>query len=344
MAYTIQSTEKTKSKGSEFETKALLYLMNFRNDSNEIYYFVIDFFNDVTGMDRYSNKAWDLQSKAAKNNFQADIGKELVTLFKNYSSDFNFDFYILFLGGVADSIRIDNTKNIFSIDNITLNSQKKIKDALIKESKIKTYIDDSKVNEINIKEFLKKVVFVIDEKEKSEYIKSIVQVNPLIIPQKTVLEQIFNQIRDAQSSKKNNNTVEGITINVKEDFIYYNRHLTTNEIRMMVLNRLINYNLMQKGITPSFIPIYSKLPDTEKKDMLEDCQLNIAKTLFDKNNSENFWALFNNIYEITTSDKNLSIDSAYKLLNIDILNNSNFLDMLSVKYFMAVIKDGIYEN
>lgn len=344
MSYIIQSTEKTKAKGSEFETKALLYLMNFRNDSNEVYYFVVDFFNDLTGLDRFSNKTWDLQSKAAKNNYQADIGKELVTLFKNYSSEFHFDVYILFLGGVADSIRIDNTKNIFGFDNISLNAQGKIKNALIKECKTKTYIDNSKITDDNITTFLNQVVFVIDDKEKSEYVKSIVKVNPLIIPPKTVLEQIFNQIRDAQSAKKNNNQVEGVTINAKEDFIYYNRHMTTQEIKMMVLNRLINNNLMQKGITQSFISIYQKFPETERKDMLEDCQLNVAKTLFDKNNSENFWSLFNNIYEVLTTNKALSVDTAYKLLDINILDKLGFLDMLSVMYFMAVIKDGIYEN
>ncbi|CQR73275.1 hypothetical protein SOV_50570 [Sporomusa ovata DSM 2662] len=322
MSYTIQSTEKTKSKGSEFETKALLYLMSFR----------------------YSSKAWDLQSKAAKKNHQTAIGKELVTLFKNYSSNFHFDFYILFLGGVADSVRVDNNKNIFDISDITLNSQTKIQNALIKECKSKTYIENSKVTRENIEDFLNKVIFVIDDKEKSEYIKSIVKVNPRIIPPKTVLDQIFNQIRDVQSSKKNNGSVEGITINAKEEFIYYNRHLTTQEIRMMVLSRIVNNNLMQKGITPSFIPIYCKLPDTEQKDILEDCQLNIAKTLFDKNNTENFWDLFNNIYEVVTSNESLSIDTAYKLLNMDILHKLNYLDMLSVKYFMALIKDGIYEN
>lgn len=188
MQYTIQSSEKTKSKGSEFETKALLYLMNFRDDSKEIYYYVVDFFNDLTGLDRYSNKSWDLQSKAAKNNYQADIGKELVTLFKNYSSGFHFDYYILFLGGVADSIRIDKTKNIFDFNNITTKSQKKVQDALTKECKTKTYIEDHKINNKDIKDFLEKAIFVIDDKEKSEYIKSIVKVNPLIIPSNTVLE------------------------------------------------------------------------------------------------------------------------------------------------------------
>ena len=56
MSYTVQSSEKTRKSGAEGETKALLYLMNFRSDSNEIHYFVVDFFNDLTGMDRYSRK------------------------------------------------------------------------------------------------------------------------------------------------------------------------------------------------------------------------------------------------------------------------------------------------
>lgn len=344
MPYTIQSSEKTKAKGADFETKALLYLMNLRPDSDEIHYFVIDFFNDVTGLDSISVKAWDLQSKAAKGNYQGDIGKELVTLFKNFSSDFDFEHYILFLGGVADSIRKDNTKTIFDMTNITDKSITKIRQALIKECNDKSYIDNTKITDENINEFLNKVLFVIDAHEKCDYIKSIIKVNPLIIPSDIMLEKIFNQIRDAQSSKKNNNCIEGITINAKEEFVYYSRHLTSREIKMMVLNRLIGNGIMDKGVTPSFIPIYSRIPDTEKKDMLEDCHLNIAKYLFDKNNSENSWALFNNIYEVLTLNKSLTIDEAYKLLDKEILNKFGYLDMLPIKYFMAVIKDGVYEH
>ena len=98
MAYEVKSSEKTKKSGAEGETKALLYLMNFREDSNEIHYFVVDFFNDLTGMDRYSTKLWDVQSKAAKSNSAKAIGKELVTLYKNFVSSIDFESYILFLG------------------------------------------------------------------------------------------------------------------------------------------------------------------------------------------------------------------------------------------------------
>ena len=48
MSCTVKSSEKLRKSGAETETKALLYLMNFRSDSDDIYYFVVDFFNDLT--------------------------------------------------------------------------------------------------------------------------------------------------------------------------------------------------------------------------------------------------------------------------------------------------------
>ena len=66
-SYTVGSTERFTGRASDTETKALLYLMNFREDSDEMHYFIVDFFNDVTGMDQYSTKMWDVQSKASNN-------------------------------------------------------------------------------------------------------------------------------------------------------------------------------------------------------------------------------------------------------------------------------------
>jgi len=66
MSSTVKFSEKLRKPASDTETKALLYLMNFYEDSDKIYYFVVDFFNDLTGIDRMSNKLWDMQSKGAK--------------------------------------------------------------------------------------------------------------------------------------------------------------------------------------------------------------------------------------------------------------------------------------
>lgn len=55
-------------------------------------------------MDAFSDKLWDIQSKGAKGNSPKAIGKELVTLFKNYMCDFDFADYILFVGGVSNTV------------------------------------------------------------------------------------------------------------------------------------------------------------------------------------------------------------------------------------------------
>lgn len=344
MEYTIQSTERTKAKGSEFETKALLYLLSFREDSEEIYYFVVDFFNDLTGVDRYSSKMWDLQSKGAKKNYQGDIGKELVTLYKNFLSPLEIETYILFLGGVVDSVKIDKNKNIFGIENITTKAKKAIKKALVNESKSKEYIKESEINDEELDVFLSKVLFVIDDKRKSDYIREMIKVNPKIIESDIQLERIFDQIRDVQSGKKNNNNVEGKVIYSQDEFVYYNRHIKADEIKLMVLSRLVNTNIMEKGIPTPFIPIYIKFPAGEKEDIIDDCKMKIAKTLFDKNNEQHAWKLFDCMYSILKSNSEKSIDESYKLLDKDILNNVSALDMISAKYLMALIKDGIDED
>lgn len=344
MEYKIQSSEKTTASGAEYETKALLYLMNFSKDCKEVYYFVVDFFNDLTGVDRFSDKLWDVQSKGNKNTSPKQLGKELVTLLKNYISEINFESYIIFLGGVSNSVRIDNKITIFGIDNIKAKAIEKIKEGLVEESRKKGYIDESKITDKSIEDFLSKVSFVVDDKTKCEYVKSIIEVNPIIIPDDIVLEQIFNQIRDVQSAKKNNGNIEGVTIRTTDEFLYYNRHLNVNEIRMMVLSRLVNNNIMQKGVPHSFIDIYSKFPQEIKKDKLEDCQLSIAKMLFDKNNADNFWKFFSNIYEVLSKNPNETIDILYRNLDRRILNRMDLLDVVSVKYFMAIVKDGMYAD
>ena len=45
----------------------MLFLMRYEAGSKDYFYFVIDFFNDVTGIDRLAEHACDLQSKSSKN-------------------------------------------------------------------------------------------------------------------------------------------------------------------------------------------------------------------------------------------------------------------------------------
>lgn len=341
MAYTVQSSEKLRHSASMAETKAMLYLMNFRSDSDEIYYFVVDFFNDLTGMDRMSQKLWDLQSKGALKSSPNAIGKELVTLFKNYLSAFDFNHYILFLGGVTGPLRKDNSRNVFDASNIKPLALNKIKSGLIDECKRKTYIDESLVSEEKIIDFLSKVFFVIDDKEPSEYVKAIVKIHPSIIPDKSTLVAIFNEIRDKQASKKNIGSVEGITIQTTDEALNYCRHLTSSEIKLLVLGRIINRNPFEKGVPFSFVPIYNRFPPEYQKGMLEDCQLSLSLALFDKNGADSFWDLFNNVYRTITKNNTDSVESIFKKLDKDIIKGCPNFNVLSLKYFIASVKDGV---
>lgn len=344
MSYTVSSSERTRGVGAEYETKALLYLMNFRDDSDDIHYFVVDFFNDLTGMDRFADDLWDVQSKGAKNNSPAAIGKELVTLFKNFLSDLKFKHLILFLGGVSSTVRVNESLDIFDISNIKATSLVKLKDGLKEEAISKTYIDISKVTDENIDEFLTKVLFVVDNKKPREYVKAIIKNHPAIIPEERILDAIFNEIRNAQSELKNT-SVEGVVIQTSDEVLQYCRHLTNSEIKLMTLNRIINRNPVEKNsIPPSFLPICSSWVPEKQRDMLDQCVQTLCKALFNKNAASEFWALFENIYVLIVERPDDNVQSIYQALDADKRNASPDFDAVSLKYFISIVKDGIQND
>lgn len=341
MSYTVQSSEKLRKKASDTETKALLYLMNFCDDSDEIHYFVVDFFNDLTGMDRFSRKLWDIQSKGAFNSSPSAVGRELVTLFKNYCSIFSFHKYILFLGGVSDSFRIDQSIDIFDTGNIKTKALASLKTGLKDECKVKTYIDASLATDEKIDDFLDKVLFVIDNKTPSEYVKSIIKIHPGIMPDENILNAIFNEIRDKQASKKNISVVEGITIKTTDQALNYYRHLTNGEIKLMVLGRIINRNPFNQGCPIPFIPIFNQFPEEKQQEALDDCRIALSRALFNKNCANNFWELFSNIYHIIINNPTYGVEAIYQNLDENIAISCPDFDVLSLKYFISTVKEGI---
>ncbi|HFK7781191.1 TPA: hypothetical protein ACGY5R_002776, partial [Listeria monocytogenes] len=335
MAYTISSSEKLRKSAADAETKALLYLMNFHEDHDEIHYFIVDFFNDLTGMDRMSDKLWDIQSKGAKNSSPKALGKELVTLFKNFVSEFEFNSFILFAGGVSNTVRIDSTKTVFKIDNIEPNSLEKLKEGLLEECHSKTYINKHDITTQKINDFLDKVLFVIDDKEPSEYVKSIIKQHIALIPSNDELTTIFNEIRKIQSDKKNTSPVEGISITSTDQSLNYLRHLTAGQIKTLVIGRIINRNPFDRGCPLHFVDIYNSFPVETRQEALAECKMAFARALFNKNATEEFWVLFNETYNkiIEYPDKNT--EDIFGLLSRHTKHSCPDFDVLSLKYFIA---------
>lgn len=292
-------------------------------------------------MNRTGKKIWDIQSKGAKNNSPKAIGKELVTLYKNYRSDFNFDYFVLFLGGASPTVRIDQTMNVFDIQNIQPTALKKMKQGLLEECNDKGYIDNTNISDKELNEFLSKVQFVIDDKKPHEYVKSIIKTHTKLIPNEEVLNAIFNEIRDKQASKKNSSVVENITIETTHEALNYSRHLTAGEIRLLTISRIINRDLFEKGPPLPFYLILNSVPDERKKDVILESQLALSRALFNKNNANTFWRLFENTYSTITQNPMDNVNVLYDKLDNEIVEHCYDFDVISLKYFISLIKDGI---
>lgn len=87
--------------------------------------------------------------------------------------------------------------------------------------------------------------FVIDDDKKPvEYVKAIIRQHPNIIPGDKAPDAIFNEIRNKQADKKSVSVVEGIVIETTNETLNHCRHLTINEIRLVILQRIINRDLL----------------------------------------------------------------------------------------------------
>lgn len=219
--------------------------------------------------------------------------------------------------------------------------KKKMVEGLKEEAIAKKYIENSSITDSNILLFLEKIRFVVDDKKPSEYVKAIIKEHPGLVPEEKVLNAIFNEIRDKQASKKNIQVVEGVVIETKDEALKYFRHLTASEVRLLALQRIINRNPIEQGVPRSFIPILRTCPPEQENDFIQECQFSLSKALFNKNSAETFWALLENVYNNIKTNPELDVNEIFNLVDKDIKKNARDFDVLSLKYFIAQVKDGI---
>lgn len=342
--YKVTSTESHNEKANDFETKSLFYLMNYFSKSNSVHWAVIDFFNDVTGVDRLCEECFDVQSKNIDNITPSKLGEFTVTLFKNYLSDLNFTSFILFVRGVSKKLQtIIGNKKTFSFNDLTSDSKSSVINGLINEANTKTYIEDkTKINPTNVSAFLEKVTFVIDDKDKEKYILDAVSISSSLSFDSVHLSKLFKEIRDMQSAKKNNN-VDGEIINSIGDFISFDKHFKIQDLQLLLINRLCFKDVfLRRGlhIPPLFIDVYNRLDLLSREELTESCQSAIIRLLYDNNNRKNYWVLFNEVVSAIKSI-NGNVDEIYDAINKDAIRLVTHLDELSSKYFIALVQERI---
>lgn len=331
--YKIKSTEQRQEKASEFETRSLFYLMNYSVDKNNIEYFVIDLFNDVTGVNKNCDSCFDVQSKGVKSMAPSQIGCALVTLFKNFLSEFNFVSYYLYMESFSPVVvAAIKGKTVFKYSDFSDSIKDSIFLSLKNECKDKEYIDFALVTDEKLKNFLGLVTFVINSKSISELVLDAVECKLTMIEEEK-LKSIFKEIRDKQSSKKLTNT-ENCILSVIGDFKPFEKHILADDIKSLIINRICFNNFLERPvqINKFFISFYEKY--CLSFDDVEDCSSKILLLMSNKNNINAFWDLFNEAIIKIKSNENAEAEDICNLINNNLFDRTLFLKELKHKVFL----------
>ena len=78
--------------------------------------------------------------------------------------------------------------------------------------------------------------------------------------------------------------------------------------------------------------------------MFDDCKQSLCRALFNKNTSEAFWTLFEKIYILIQDNSNWDVNIIYQSIDSDIKRGVPDLDTISLKFFIAIVKDGVQDD
>jgi len=336
--YTFKNTERNNKKAHDYETKSLLYLIGRRTDSKEIEYVTFDCFNDVSGVNRNSDKIWDIQSKNEKNLRPKKIGKYLYTLFDNFISSFEFKEFIFFSPPLKTDYKIDENLNIYGIGNIQTKTLERIKNGLKEEiervkGKSKNYYKEQE-------KFLQMVHFVEDTELENEYIKTVTRFKNVDLKTDAFYKSVFQELRDIQSSKKNT-YIENSVISEVREVLNFQRHLFTKDIELIIISRIIGCEIFKfKSVPVYFSPLLDGLDIEDRSDLIQDCNSNLSRAFYNRNCNQVFWNLCESIIEFLEKNTSKNVEEIFDLIFPNYKMNLSYLTPITVKYLIGIILDG----
>lgn len=78
-----------------------------------------------------------------------------------------------------------------------------------------------------------------------------------------------------------------------------------------------------------------------RNQLLEQCQSAMCRALFNNSLAQAYWALFDSVYELVVQNPDKNIDDIYTLIPDEVLDACTDFDVISAKYYIAKIKEGI---
>lgn len=341
--YIVRNTEKTQPSARQKELEALLYLFSVSEDKDEMEYYVVDVFNDLTGVDNYFNKGWDFQSKAEKGESPNQIGVNLLTLFKNYLSGFPFCEYTLFFGGASSSTLVRSDLEEYTYENIVKEKLDIICEALRGVAVEKGYIQDDEEGVLTVREFIKTVRFVQPKKNACDYIKEYLSSLSKSVLTDEVCAGICKKIKAAQQGLKDE-TLEGKVLKQMNDVACHGHHLSKADIKNMILASVLSCEVFKyKAKSPSLFDEWSSSTPLEaRRDAFLSAQGELAKAYMASDFDSEFWRVFKGICEIFERERDISVMDLKN--NLALLRGHPFLTLPSLMLLAGFIKEEFYEN
>ncbi len=340
--YTFERTEKNRGIAEEYETRAMLYLLN---NKSELDIFLIDTFNDISGSNLTFEYIVDVQSKGIKTFPPSKIGISLITLFQNHLSDIKFNKYVLYCKYI-DSRYITKKSskksvNLYKINDFTEENKTSIIESLKKEYN-KIYINNKydTIPENIIKDFYEKLVFVEDLSLQSDLIRSSIDLKTIKSIDDEKLNKIFKDISTMREKLKRIK-IEGLKIQKAKECLQYNKYLKRKQIESLILSRVIGYDIFKDvlNVPVSFIDVIKDLDIEAKKDIIISVNSDISKAYFDVNNPKPF---FNCIDFIIDELKNTTdMEKIYRKYILNVKVKPQFLTEKSTKFLISMIIDNV---
>lgn len=195
-------------------------------------------------------------------------------------------------------------------------------------------------NKGRLNDFLDKVIIIEDSKTELEYIKSITKFKNKDIKPVDFYNNFFKELRDLQSSKKNSCIEDQTIINVS-DVINLQRHLSSKDIEILIISRIIGCEVFKfKAIPKPFFNVIRHLDIEDLEDLLQGCNSNLSLAFFNKNSNKPFWNTCEQILEFLETNLSQDVEFVFKNLFNPFNKKISYLNEITIKYLISIIIEG----
>ena len=235
----------------------------------------------------------------------------------------------------------DEDRTYFQIDNFKLQYIDKIKQGLKSEYERRNSIEPQ---ETDLDNFLQMIEFVIAEEQKQGYIRRITSFRSSLRLEEAFYDALFEDIRNHQTILKTKN-IDGYQIMNAAEVLQYEKLLWKKEIDELVVNRILGMDLFNSRQVPnSFIDEIASLDAEDRKDIIQECQSDIARLLFDKNGRHIFWHFFGRLLSYADAIRVESPREIEEKIRRDNVVIPRILSQNSVVYLISALKEGLNDD